>query len=430
MKQSQLLKSQILSNVVDYYYETQNEKEPFISGKTKVNYSGRVYDYEELVRLVDAALDFKLTGGEWIDKFEKSFSYFLKVKYSHFCNSGSSANFLAFMSLTSAFWGDKRIKRGDEVITTACCFPTTISPIIQYGAIPVFVDCDLHGNINVKELKKALSDKTKAVMIAHTLGVPFDLTEVQEFCKANNLWLIEDTCDALGSKYNDQYVGTFGDVATCSFYPAHHITTGEGGMVFTNNLEISAIIQSFRDWGRNYQCTKCVPNCKKRFDQTIKDYDCRYTYSHFGYNLKGTELQAAIGFAQMKKLEYFIDKRKQNYIYIFNKLEKVNNLLFNDFSSDPKRDISPFGFTMITDDRNELFKYLEDHGIEARMLFAGNILKQPCMQDDQIKYRTIGALHTTEYLMNSLLWIGVYPGMTKEMLDYMCDTILNFYKEK
>ncbi len=370
-----------------------------------------------------------LTSGRYGDEFEKEFSGFLGVKYSSLVNSGSSANLVAVTALTSYKLGEKRLKPGDEVITVAAGFPTTVAPIVQNGLIPVFVDVELETyNIKVDELERALSNKTKAIVIAHTLGNPFNLTKIIEFAKDHNLWVVEDNCDALGSKYSGKYTGTFGHISTYSFYPAHHITMGEGGAVVTNDLKLHNIIRSIRDWGRDCVCPPGKDNfCAKRFTQKHGDlpsgYDHKYVYSHLGYNLKVTDMQAALGVSQLKKLSEFIEKRKENYkkLYIgLKELEKYLILPEATQNSEP----SWFGFPITLKestkyDRNSLIKFLEEGKIGTRLLFAGNILKQPVFIENKISYRVVGKLNNTDFIMNNTFWIGVWPGINKEMIDYI-----------
>ena len=407
----------------------------------RIPYASRVYDENEFVNLIDSSLEFWLTAGRYADKFEKEFSKYLGVKYCSLVNSGSSANLLAFMALTSPLLGDRQVKRGDEIITVAAGFPTTVAPILQYGAVPVFVDLTIpQYNIDVRQLEDALSDKTKAVMIAHTLGNPFDLEFISKFCKENNLWLIEDNCDALGSTYNingeDKLTGTIGDIGTSSFYPPHHMTMGEGGAVYTNNSLLNKIIKSFRDWGRDCQCSSGQDNlCGNRFTQKYGElpigYDHKYVYSHFGYNLKATDLQAAIGCAQLEKFPSFVERRKYNFNRLKDGLSSLEDKLI---LPEPAKNSDPswFGFmiTVKNGDKNDLVQYLEDKGVQTRMLFAGNILKQPCFDEirgDESKYRVIGNLENTDKIMNNTFWIGVYPGMTDEKLDYMIECIKSYF---
>lgn len=391
--------------------------------------------------MIDSSLEFWLTAGRYANKFEKEFAQYLGVKYCSLVNSGSSANLLAFMTLTSPLLGDKQIKRGDEVITVAAGFPTTVAPIIQYGAVPVFVDLTIpQYNIDVTQLEDALSDKTKAIMIAHTLGNPFDLEYISKFCKEHNLWLIEDNCDALGSTYNingeEKLTGTIGDIGTSSFYPPHHMTMGEGGAVYTDSALLNKIIKSFRDWGRDCQCSSGQDNlCGNRFTQKYGElpigYDHKYVYSHFGYNLKATDLQAAIGCAQLEKFPSFVERRKYN----FNRLKEGLSCLEDKLilpEAERNSDPSWFGFmiTVKDADKSDLVQYLEDKGVQTRMLFAGNILKQPCFDEirsDETKYRVVGDLKTTDKIMNNTFWIGVYPGMTDNKLDYMIETIKSYF---
>lgn len=400
-----------------------------------------MYDENEFVNLIDSSLEFWLTAGRYANKFEKEFAKYLGVKYCSLVNSGSSANLLAFMTLTSPLLENRQIKRGDEVITVATGFPTTVAPIIQYGAVPVFVDVTIpQYNIDVSQLKDALSDKTKAVMIAHTLGNPFDLDYISKFCKENNLWLIEDNCDALGSTYEingeEKLTGTIGDIGTSSFYPPHHMTMGEGGAVYTNNSLLNKIMKSFRDWGRDCQCSSGQDNlCGNRFTQKYGElpigYDHKYVYSHFGYNLKATDLQASIGCAQLEKFPSFVERRKYN----FNRLKKgLSSLEDKLILPEPAKNSDPswFGFMITVKDgnKNDLVQYLEDKGVQTRMLFAGNILKQPCfdeIREDESKYRVIGNLENTDKIMNNTFWIGVYPGMTDDKLDYMIECIKSYF---
>lgn len=436
-------RQQILDLVKEYYQETFATKKEFVEGDT-ISYGGRVFDEKEMVNLVDSSLDFWLTAGRYCNEFEKEMAKIMEVNNLYLVNSGSSANLLAFMSLTSEKLGDRRIKRGDEVITVACGFPTTISPIIQFGAIPVFVDVTIpEYNIDCSLLEKALTKKTKAVMIAHTLGNPFDLNKVKEFCEKHSLWLIEDNCDALGSEYlyNGEWkkTGTIGDIGTSSFYPPHHLTMGEGGAVYTNNSELGRIILSFRDWGRDCFCPSGKDDtCKHRFTQQFGElplgYDHKYVYSHFGYNLKVTEMQASIGLAQLNKLYSFTQKRRENFNYLFEGL--MAGGAEKDFIlPEPTKNSNPswFGFLLTLRDnssltRNEIVQTLEKKKIQTRMLFAGNIIKHPCfdgMRERKEGYRVVGDLKNTDKIMNDTFWIGVYPGMNKEKLNYMIKQILS-----
>ena len=396
-----------------------------------------------MVNLVDSSLDFWLTSGPWVQKFEKQMAEYLGIKYCSLTNSGSSANLLAFMTLTAQELGERRVKRGDEVITVAAGFPTTVTPIIQYGAIPVFVDVTVPAyNIDVEMLEKALSPKTKAVMIAHTLGNPFNLQAVKEFCTKHNLWLVEDNCDALGTEY---YIdgewkksGTIGDIGTSSFYPPHHMTMGEGGAVYTNNPLLHRLIKSFRDWGRDCWCESgvddtCHQRFTKQYGQLPLGYDHKYVYSHFGYNLKVTDMQAAIGVAQLEKLPIIVEARRKNWEYLYNGLKDLQDKLI---LPEPEKNSKPswFGFLIsVKEDsgksRVELAKWLESHKIQTRNLFAGNLLKHPAfdeMRESGEGYRVVGDLKVTDFIMNNTLWIGVYPGMTQEMLDFMIAKIREY----
>lgn len=423
----------LVSEYCDKYHKKASYKEG-----DRISYASRVYDNAEMVNLVDSSLEFWLTSGRYTDEFESEFAKYLNVKYCSLVNSGSSANLNAFMALTSPLLGERAVKRGDEVITVAAGFPTTVTPIIQFGAVPVFVDVTIpQYNIDVEILEKALSDKTKAVMIAHTLGNPFDLSSVKAFCDKNNLWLIEDNCDALGSKYTidgeEKFTGTIGDIGTSSFYPPHHMTMGEGGAVYTNNALLNKIIRSFRDWGRDCVCPSGVDNlCKHRFDKQYGElpvgYDHKYVYSHFGYNLKATDMQAAIGCAQLKKFPSFVERRKENFRRLKEDLLAVEDKLILPTqceSSDP----SWFGFLITCKDgvdRNKVVQYVESKGVQTRMLFAGNLIKHPCfdeMRSSGTGYRVVGDLTNTDRIMNDAFWVGVYPGMTDEMIDYMAKTI-------
>jgi len=435
-------RSQIKQLVATYYHqfkEPENNKK-FVPGD-RVSYGGRIYDEKEMCALTDAALDFWLTTGHFCDEFEKDFADWIGVKYCHLVNSGSSANLIAFSVLTASELGERQVKKGDEVITVACGFPTTINPIIQYGAIPVFVDVTVpQYNIDVTKLEQALSSKTKAVMIAHTLGNPFDLKHVKEFCDKHNLWLVEDNCDALGSTYTidgeKRFTGTWGDIGTSSFYPPHHMTMGEGGAVYTNNALLNRLILSYRDWGRDCICPSGKDNfCGHRFDGNYGElphgYDHKYVYSHFGYNLKVTDMQAAIGVEQLKKFPGFVKKRKENWKLLREKLEPVaNKLLLPEpcENSDP----SWFGFLISVKPesqlkRNSITKYIESHNIQTRLLFSGNLIKHPCF--DEIRntnaYRVVGDLDNTDFIMNNTFWIGVYPGMDEDKINYMATTIID-----
>ena len=440
IKSEQEARNEILEMVQKYCSTYHNTKE-YTPGD-RIPYAGRVYDGEEMVNLVDSAMEFWLTAGRYTVRFEKEFAEYLGIRFCSVVNSGSSANLLAFMALTSPLLEERRIKPGDEVITVAAGFPTTVTPILQYGAVPVFVDVTIpQYNIDTSMLEAALSSRTKAVMIAHTLGNPFDLKTVKNFCDRNQLWLVEDNCDALGSRYelNGQwrYTGTIGDIGTSSFYPPHHMTMGEGGAVYTDNPLLNRIIRSLRDWGRDCICASGQDNqCGHRFDRQYGElplgYDHKYVYSHFGYNLKATDMQAAIGCAQLGKLPGFVEARKRNYEYLDGRLQKAGEFLI---LPKPCPDSSPswFGYLLTCRegiDKTKLVEYLEGKGIQTRMLFAGNLLRQPCFEDMRKTgqgYRVIGGLEATDRIMKDSFWIGVYPGMTFEMLDYMADTIMSAF---
>lgn len=423
--------------LVSEYCNKYHKKADYVEGQ-RIPYASRVYDNAEMINLVDSSLEFWLTSGRYTDEFESEFAKYLNVKYCSLVNSGSSANLNAFMALTSSLLGERAVQRGDEVITVAAGFPTTVTPIIQFGAVPVFVDVTIpQYNIDVTMLEKALSDKTKAVMVAHTLGNPFDLGAVKAFCDINNLWLIEDNCDALGSKYTingeEKFTGTIGDIGTSSFYPPHHMTMGEGGAVYTNNPLLNKIIRSFRDWGRDCVCPSGVDNlCKHRFDNQYGElpvgYDHKYVYSHFGYNLKATDMQAAIGCAQLKKFPSFVEKRKDNFKRLKENLLEVEDKLILPKTCE-NSDPSWFGFLITCKegvDRNMVVQYVESKGVQTRMLFAGNLIKHPCFDEMRASgkgYRVIGDLTNTDRIMNDTFWVGVYPGMNDEMIDYMAKTI-------
>ncbi len=431
-------KEEILGLVKEYCETFHNIKKEFKEGD-RISYASRVYDSAEMINLVDSSLEFWLTSGRYTDKFEKQLGEYLGVRYCSLVNSGSSANLNAFMALTSPLLGDRKIERGDEVITVAAGFPTTVTPIIQYGAVPVFVDVTIpQYNIDVNALEEAYSAKTKAVMIAHTLGNPFDLKAVKEFCDKHNLWLIEDNCDALGSRYTingeEKFTGTIGDIGTSSFYPPHHMTMGEGGAVYTNNPLLNKCIRSFRDWGRDCVCASGQDNlCGHRFDRQYGElplgYDHKYVYSHFGYNLKATDMQAAIGCAQLEKFPSFVERRRHNFERLKKALAGIEDKLILPVAC-PDSNPSWFGFLLTCKegvDRNEVVRYVEDHGVQTRMLFAGNLIKHPCF-DEMRKtgegYRVVGNLENTDRIMKDTFWVGVYPGMTDEMIDYMAATII------
>ncbi len=432
-------REQIKALVADYYHDFKEKKEPYHKGD-RISYASRVFDEKEMQALTDAMLDFWLTTGRFSDTFEKEFSSWIGVKYAHLVNSGSSANLLAFMALTAPELGERQIRPGDEVITVACGFPTTVTPILNYGAVSVFVDITIpQYNIDVTKLESALSEKTKAVMIAHTLGNPFDLKTVKEFCDKNKLWLVEDNCDALGTKYTingvTKYTGTWGDIGTSSFYPPHHMTMGEGGCVYTDDPLLHRLILSFRDWGRDCICPSGRDNfCGHRFDgqhgELPAGYDHKYVYSHFGYNLKVTDMQAAIGCEQLKKFPGFIERRIHNWNRLHKALEKASDQLILPEGAENSIP-SWFGFLLSVKpesglERNKITRYIEDHNIQTRLLFSGNLIKHPCF--DQIRgtdaYKVVGDLSNTDFAMNNSFWVGVYPGMTDEMIDQMAEIIL------
>ena len=440
MTKQEELKQEILNKTKEYYelvHKPYQNKE-FIEDESQVNYAGRVFDEKELVNLVDSSLDFWLTFGKYSKEFEIKFAQYLGVKWAYLVNSGSSANLLAFFTLTSPLLKERQIKRGDEVITVAAGFPTTVAPIVQYGAVPVFVDMELtHFNIDTNQLEKALSSKTKAIMIAHTLGNPFDIKAVKTFCDKHNLWLIEDNCDALGSKYDNKLTGTIGDIGTSSFYPPHHMTMGEGGAVYTNNPLLKKIILSMRDWGRDCWCESGVDNtCHSRFSKNFsslpKGYDHKYVYSHFGFNLKATDMQAAIGVAQLDKLDNFTEQRRINYDKLFESLKNLNQYFtFQIATKDSKP--SWFGFLITLQDglnftRNDISQYLENNNIQTRNLFAGNILKHPLFDELELNkdYKIFGDLINTDKIMNDSFWLGLYPGMGDNAIDYMISKIKEF----
>lgn len=446
MRTEREVKQEIETLVKEYYHLVHRKRNTYIKGD-KINYSGRVYNEMEMINLVNAALEFWLTSGHYVKEFEDGLADFLNVQYCSLVNSGSSANLCAFMALTSPQLQERQIKRGDEVITVAAAFPTTVAPIIQYGAVPVFLDVTIpQYNIDITKLEDARSEKTKAVFLAHTLGNPFDLQYIREFCDKYHLWLIEDNCDALGSKYyyngKWQMTGTVGDLSTYSFYPPHHITLGEGGAVCTNNTQLFRLVNSFRDWGRDCWCASGVDDtCKHRYTQQFGElpfgYDHKYVYSHFGYNLKSTDMQASVGCAQLKKLSDFVNSRKENWNYLKDCLRQVSDQIILPEAiqnSDP----SWFGFLMTVREnavftRDELVQFLEINNIQTRLLFSGNYTKHPCfdeMRVDGTGYRVVGNLTNTDRIMNDSFWIGVYPGMNKAKLDYMIEMIVQFINNK
>ena len=433
----QQAREQILEMTKEYCEKYHNQKKTYEKGD-RIPYASRVYDADEMVNLVDSSLEFWLTSGRFTKEFESEFAKYLGVKYCSLVNSGSSANLLAFMALTSPLLKERQILPGDEVITVAAGFPTTVAPVIQYGAVPVFVDVAIpQYNIDPNLLEQAVSEKTKAVMLAHTLGNPFDLKAVKDFCDRHNLWLIEDNCDALGSRYTidgeSRLTGTIGDIGTSSFYPPHHMTMGEGGAVYTKNPLLHKIVRSFRDWGRDCVCAPGQDNlCGHRFDRQYGElplgYDHKYVYSHFGYNLKATDMQAAIGCAQIEKFPAFVERRRANFERLRTGLAGTEDKLILPVPCENSRP-SWFGFLITCKegvDRNKVVQFVESHGIQTRMLFAGNLTKHPCfdqMRANGTGYRIVGELVNTDRIMNDTFWVGVYPGMTNEMIDYMAQTI-------
>jgi len=428
------LKENILHLVEEYAIKSKGET-VFKKGHSPIPPSGKVIDGDELKMMTEAVLDGWLTAGRFNKEFEKKLGEFLNIKYALTTNSGSSANLLAFTALTSPSLGDRRIKPGDEVITVAAGFPTTVNPIVQNNCIPVFIDVDIPTyGIKTELLEKAYSNKTKAVMIAHTLGNPYNIKDVKEFADKHKLWLIEDCCDALGSEYDNKKVGSFGDISTLSFYPAHHITMGEGGAVLTSNKKLKKIIESFRDWGRDCYCQPgCDNTCNKRFSWQLgglpSGYDHKYTYSHVGYNLKITDMQAACGVAQLNKIDLFIKSRKYNFTYLTNCLKDIEEFVYL-----PKATINSnpawFGYPITIKktsnfDRVSLLKYLNQNKIGTRLMFAGNIVKQPYFKD--LEYRVVGSLANTDIIMENTFWVGIYPGITVDMLDYISDKIKSYF---
>ncbi|HEY3274524.1 MAG TPA: lipopolysaccharide biosynthesis protein RfbH [Methanocella sp.] len=420
------LRQEILEKVRQFYHEQQKDRK-FVPGKSQVSYAGRVYDEEEMIALADASLDFWLTAGRFARQFEEEFARFMGVRHCLLTNSGSSANLLAISALTSPKLGDRRLKPGDEVITTACGFPTTLNPILQNGLKPVFIDVE-EGTYNIRAdlIEEAITDRTKAIFVPHTLGNPADIGKIMKAVESHDLWFVEDNCDALGSEYGDRYTGTFGHIATFSFYPAHHMTMGEGGAVITDDFNLKRIIASFRDWGRDCWCDPGQDNsCGHRFDWKLgalpAGYDHKYTYSHIGYNLKVTDMQAAIGVAQLKKLPGFIEARRKNFATIAEGLRKYEKYLVLPRATEGSSP-SWFGYPIIVRKvapfrRDDIVRYLEDHKVATRMLFGGNLIKQPAYAG--MEYRQHGSLEMTDRVMDDLFWIGVYPGLTAEMIDYV-----------
>ena len=436
MTKEQQLKQEILDKTKEYYelvHKPKQEQE-FVAGKSRVNYAGRVFDEKEMINLVDSSLDFWLTYGSYSKEFEKKLADYLGVRWTFLVNSGSSANLLAFYTLTSPLLKERQIKRGDEVITVAAGFPTTVAPIVQFGAVPVFIDMELtHFNVDVSQLELALSPKTKAIMIAHSLGNPFNIKAVKAFCDKHNLWLIEDNCDALGSTYDGKPTGTWGDIGTSSFYPPHHMTMGEGGATYTDNPLLKKIMLSMRDWGRDCWCESGVDNtCGARFSQSFgslpKGYDHKYVYSHFGFNLKVSDMQAAIGVAQLEKFPTFVEIRKENFAKLYDGLHDLEEIIL--VEKQPLSDPSWFGFMITLKDdvkfsRNEIVEFLENSNIQTRNLFAGNMLRHPMFDSlvENEEYRVVGELVNTDKIMNDSFWIGLYPGMGDDAIAYMVEKI-------
>lgn len=434
-----ILKQEILDKVKEYYDLAFGTPKEFVPGQSRIPYAGRVFDSTEMVNLIDSSLEFWLTYGRFSKQFEEDLASFLGVKHCLLVNSGSSANLLAFMALTSDRLGDRKVQRGDEVITVAAGFPTTVTPIIQYGAVPVFLDVELEtANIDISLLEEAIGPRTKAVMLAHTLGNPFNIRAVKEVCEKYDLWLIEDNCDALGSLYEGQLTGTFGDIGTSSFYPPHHMTMGEGGAVYTNNNELAKILLSMRDWGRDCICPSGVDNfCGRRFSRDFGElphgYDHKYVYSHFGFNLKVTDMQAAVGCAQLEKLPAFIEVRKRNWKLLETALASTSDTFILPKATEDS-DPSWFGFLLTVKKsagftRDQIVSYLEEKGIQTRMLFSGNLIKHPCFDMMRVAsegYRVAGELKNTDIIMNRAFWVGVYPGMTEEMIGFMAERIKDY----
>ena len=432
MRTEKQIRKEIAQKVKEFY-RVRKQQVIFVPGQTQISYGGRVYNEKEMMNLVDAALDFWLSMGRFAAQFEKEFAAFLGVKYCLLTNSGSSANLLAVSALTSPKLGERRLKSGDEVITTACGFPTTLNPIVQNNLVPVFLDVELDTyNIKVGDIEKALSPKTKAIFVAHGLGNPANLRELLRIAKKYKLWLIEDNCDAVGSKYQGKYTGTFGDIATCSFYASHDMTMGEGGAVLTSNETLKRIIASFRDWGREFDEPGMQTN---RFSSKVGElpfgYDRRYIFSHIGYNLKITDLQPAIGLAQLEKLPAFIEARKKNFAALKKALEPYSEFLASP-RQEKEADPCWFGFPILVKltapfSRNDMVQYLEDRKVMTRMFLGGNLLKQPAYKS--ILYRVQGSLENTDLVMNNLLWIGVYPGITQQKRTYMINVVTEFLKK-
>ena len=436
-RDSDELRKAILAQVADYH-DRAFARGPFEPGRTPVPVSGRTFDADDLVHLTDAALDFWLTTGRFAERFESELAKWLSVRHAILCNSGSSANLLAVSTLTSPTLGGDRLMPGDEVVTVAAGFPTTVNPLIQNGLVPVFVDIDLGTyDANTERIAEAIGSRTRAIVLAHTLGNPFDLGTIGRLATEHDLWLVEDNCDALGSTYEGRHTGTFGDLATLSFYPAHHITMGEGGAVLTDRPRLKTIVESFRDWGRDCWCAPGkADTCGKRFDWQLGDlprgYDHKYIYSHIGYNLKATDLQAAVGVAQLKKLPAFIDARKRNWRRLLDNLRTLEEFFILPAAT-PGSDPSWFGFAISVRpgapfSRAELIRFLEGRKIGTRLLFAGNLLRQPAYRE--IRHRVVGELRNTDFVMTNTFWVGVYPGLTVDMIDYIAESLATFVRER
>ena len=439
------LTAEILERVRQIARLRQEAETPFVPGKTPVRYAGRVYGEEEMANLAESAVEFWLTGGRWHRRLEEGLASWYGVSHARLVNSGSSANLVAVAALTSPFLGDRRVRPGDEVITVAAGFPTTVAPLVQMGLVPVFVDVALPTcNIDVSKLEAARSERTRAVVVAHTLGNPFDLGAVGAFCEKHRLWLVEDNCDAAGSRYGGRKTGTFGDLATLSFYPPHHITTGEGGSVLTSDDTLVRAVESFRDWGRDCYCAPGVDNtCKRRFEWQLGDlpkgYDHKYTYSHLGFNLKMTDLQAAVGCAQLDRLDAFVEARRENWAFYRRALADLDDVFVLPEPT-PGSEPSWFGFLLTVREgqpfgRDEIVRHLESRKIQTRMLFAGNLVRQPAMTDlaaearaagRPVPFRIAGALDQTDVVMNRAFWVGVYPGLTAPAREFVAQTIREF----
>jgi CDP-6-deoxy-D-xylo-4-hexulose-3-dehydrase len=435
-EKSEAIREQIL-NLVREYYIAEHQQPDFVPGQSVIPVSGRVYDADDIMHLVDSSLEFWLTAGRYSDQFEHDFAKFIGTRNALLCNSGSSANLLAFAALTSPELGTRQVKAGDEMITVAAGFPTTVNPAVQHGVVPVFLDVEIGTyDADLTHIEEAITNKTKVIMMAHTLGNPFKLDQIMDIAERHNLWVIEDNCDALGSQYDGKFTGTFGHISTVSFYPAHHMTMGEGGAVLTNKPKLKKILESFRDWGRDCWCAPGKDNtCGKRFEWELGElpegYDHKYIYSHIGYNLKVTDMQAAVGVSQMKKLPVFIEARKRNWAKLKAGLSDLQEHLILPEPTE-KSEPSWFGFAITIRPgspikRNDFIRYLEDRGVRTRLLFGGNLIRQPAYKD--VNYRIIGALTNTDIIMHQTFWIGVYPGLTDKHIDYTIETLHSAYEK-